>query len=756
MKRVAISATLTVLILMSGSVFGTDILAPGDFIIAIDADGGSRSPGAETVDHAIDGVIQKYLNFGDGAGGDEQNTGFIVTPAFGSSVMDSFQITTANDAEPRDPASWALYGTNEQIVSADHSDGTAESWTPIDSGSISLPAGRNTPGPVVAVNNSTSYRSYKMIFPTVKDAAAANSMQIAEIQFFGVGKNARRPEPDNGIAVGPIDDGSNVYLLLDYVPGDGAIEHRGYFADNYDDVANRQSTAYLGTPTPWPTPKTKFIVGWDDDAVIPNEFARLPLVRGKTYYWCVDEWDGSQFWEGELWSFTVMPEEAWDPTPADGAPFVAAEPDLTLSWKIGDLVVQNYDVSYLVYWGTDEAAVEAATTGGILVTDEATSTVVTGLPSGTEVFWRVDTKRDSSGPPWDSFTTKGVVWSFTTLPVATITDPDLVGWWKLDGEYGDIVFDDSGYGNHGTAFGNTQWMEGAPGFGNAILLDGTIGKYVQVPNSSSLNMTAAITVAAWVKPNTWSGGNRRILQKGDTDNQYRLWYENGENELRFDCRDVGTVQTDTPPPPTGEWHHVAATYDGVTMRIYTDGRIVNEVPFTGTIGISTSPLNIGTKTPTSVATDHFDGLLDEVRLYNVALTPREMKLLAGLLKATNPDPSDYATDVARTPTLSWEPGAFVAAVNGHKLYFGDDEDEVLNRTAGPIPLTNPSYPVPFELDLGGTYYWIVDEVNEPNTWEGDLWSRTTTSSRSGWTAWATAKAAATIQAPTSSRVPATV
>ena len=155
------------------------ILAPGDFIIAIDADSESSSPDAETVDHAIDGVTQKYLNFG------EENSGFIVTPSIGASIVGSFIITTANDAEERDPATWELYGTNEPIASTDHSTGTAESWTLIDSGSVSLPAARNTVGPPVTVNNTANYASYKMLFPTVKNADAANSMQIAEIQFRG-------------------------------------------------------------------------------------------------------------------------------------------------------------------------------------------------------------------------------------------------------------------------------------------------------------------------------------------------------------------------------------------------------------------------------------------------------------------------------------------------------------------------------------------------------------------------------------------
>ena len=158
----------------------TPLLSPGSTIIAVDANpGDSNYPGAESPQNAIDGTLDKYLNFG------EVNSGFIVTPSGTTTVVESFQITTANDAEERDPSQWALYGTNDAITSTDNSTGSQENWTLIDSGSLSLPSARNTVGSLVSVNNSTSYTSYRMFFTAVKNAAFANSMQIAEIEFFG-------------------------------------------------------------------------------------------------------------------------------------------------------------------------------------------------------------------------------------------------------------------------------------------------------------------------------------------------------------------------------------------------------------------------------------------------------------------------------------------------------------------------------------------------------------------------------------------
>lgn len=152
----------------------------------------SNFPAAEDPTKLIDGnTATKYLNFG------EVDSGFIVTPSGGSSQVRSFQLTSANDAPERDPSAWTLYGTNQPITSLSNSYGTAETWTQIESGTITMPDARTTLGPVVTVNNASSYTSYKMLFTGVRDAAAANSMQVAEAAFFtstdGSGANVLTP-----------------------------------------------------------------------------------------------------------------------------------------------------------------------------------------------------------------------------------------------------------------------------------------------------------------------------------------------------------------------------------------------------------------------------------------------------------------------------------------------------------------------------------------------------------------------------------
>lgn len=158
---------------------GEGLLRPWDTILAIDLDGNSSSPPNEVVSMAIDRNVQtKYLNFG------LLNSGFIVTPGVGPTVVTGFTMTTANDLDARDPVSWELHGTLDTIVTENHGRGDRENWNLIASGTLELPAERLTPGTPVTFEHSIPYTSYRFVVRTVK--GAANSTQFSEIQFHGI------------------------------------------------------------------------------------------------------------------------------------------------------------------------------------------------------------------------------------------------------------------------------------------------------------------------------------------------------------------------------------------------------------------------------------------------------------------------------------------------------------------------------------------------------------------------------------------
>ncbi|HEY3394942.1 MAG TPA: PEP-CTERM sorting domain-containing protein, partial [Lacipirellulaceae bacterium] len=151
----------------------------------------SSSPGGELPPLAIDQVFNpgppisttKYLNFG------EEKSGIIITNSEGPVDVNFMRLRTANDAMARDPASYQLFGTNDPITSEPNSNSNGtETWTLIAESSeanpLVLPTDRHTWGDFIAVNSPTAYSSYRLIFPTVRDAAGANSMQIADVQFY--------------------------------------------------------------------------------------------------------------------------------------------------------------------------------------------------------------------------------------------------------------------------------------------------------------------------------------------------------------------------------------------------------------------------------------------------------------------------------------------------------------------------------------------------------------------------------------------
>lgn len=148
--------------------------------------GNNTWPVNETPNHAIDGVGQKYLNF------IKLNAGVAVSPA-GGGVPTSITVWAANDAVARDPSTFELYGTSSPASGAAGS--SIGGLALIATGAFSLPAGRTLGGATAlgafsstaTFANSTAYPTYVVVFPTVKDAATANSMQVAEIQLNTTG-----------------------------------------------------------------------------------------------------------------------------------------------------------------------------------------------------------------------------------------------------------------------------------------------------------------------------------------------------------------------------------------------------------------------------------------------------------------------------------------------------------------------------------------------------------------------------------------
>ncbi|MHC4745654.1 MAG: LamG domain-containing protein, partial [Planctomycetota bacterium] len=412
---------------------------------------------------------------------------------------------------------------------------------------------------------------------------------------------------------------------------------------------------------------------------------------------------------------------------ADGAEYIPS--DVTATWKLGDLDPTGFALSYDVYIGTNETAVaDANVVNNPSVAEFAGNVGVesfdfAGLASDTEHFWRVDTKLSLTRPPFTSKYAKGAVWSFTTILEVPIVDPNLKGWWKLDGDIVPVLaFDSSGYGNHGTLFGDPAWVPGQ--VDNGLELDGA-GDRVEVATPLGFGGNDSRTIAGWTKANSSSIGN--------WTNIFGFTSPSG-NGLHFDMEIVGDTDGTTQGwfglhmygdeydilPNDLEWHHLAASWDGTNLSVYGDAALVNTVTPTVALNIN-DRVHMGKRFDNA---NHYPGIVDDVRIYDKVLTLKEIKIAAGLVAASDPDPANGATDVSKNPTLDWTPGAFAASVNGNVVYYSTDEDAVINRTAPSATLSTPSYALPMTLSLGDVMYWAVDTVNGVETWPGYVWSFT--------------------------------
>jgi glucose/arabinose dehydrogenase/chitodextrinase len=212
-------------------------------------------------------------------------------------------------------------------------------------------------------------------------------------------------------------------------------------------------------------------------------------------------------------------------------------------------------------------------------------------------------------------------------PVASATTASgppgggLVAAYGFNEGAGTTVADASGNGNTGTISGAT-WT-GAGRHGGALSFNG-VNALVAIPGSTSLNVSTAMTLSAWIQPTAAQSGWRTIMQR-EVD-AYFLNASNDTGPLRpsgggtFNGG-VGWI-TGTTANPVNVWTHVALTYDGAMLRLYVNGAQVASGAQGGSIQTPTTPLRIGGNVPYG---EYFQGLIDEVRVYNRALSVTEIQ-----------------------------------------------------------------------------------------------------------------------------------
>lgn len=538
---------------------------------------------------------------------------------------------------------------------------------------------------IVSIGSDSGTRRY--CDARIDDARIYNrAISIIEIKKLASPERASNPIPADGSVT------TETEVTLQWEAGLNAVTHNLYFSD--DEQAVIDGTAALTT-------------------LETTSHGPLSLELGKTYFWRVDEVeaDGTTVNTGEVWSFTIQPLSAYNPSPANGAKYVDVDADL--AWNPG-FTAESHDV----YFGTDESAVaNADNTSPEFKGNQTELTLeIDTLAYDTRYYWRIDELNN------DATMTTGGLWTFRTIPETPITDPNLVGWWKLDDEEGTIALDWSGYGNNGSIIGEPEWIVGQ--FEGALALDG-FDDCIDIGNPPSLDINDVITVMAWVKmEEAGNSEDQSFVTKGN--NSYGLRHA-ASNNIQFRLDESTLVDTPVDSSFSGVWHHVVGTCNGSQLQIYIDGTLMNTAS-SGSVPNSIYNVNIGRE---SVGNRYlYFGAIDDVQIYDRVLTPEQIQnaVRGDPLLAWEPVPGNgQLLDLVAFEKLSWTPGDEAAE---HDVYVGTDKEGVADANQSTAGIyqgrqQNTTFTIEEGVQADQSYFWRIDEINNDGTIsKGRIWTFT--------------------------------
>ena len=219
--------------------------------------------------------------------------------------------------------------------------------------------------------------------------------------------------------------------------------------------------------------------------------------------------------------------------------------------------------------------------------------------------------RDAAG---NARTSAGVA---VTIENGTAAAP--VGAWSFDEGSGKTARDASGRNNDGALSGAAWTSSGR--YGKALSFDG-VNDWVTVADAASLDLSRAMTLEAWVRPDTTSGWRTVLLKEDGSSDElgYALYGSSSDGAPSGWARRAAAWGPR--PVAKGRWTHLAYTYDGTTARLYVDGVLTTTNKVSSSAPNTSRPLRIGGNAMWSG--EFFDGLIDEVRVYDKALTATQV------------------------------------------------------------------------------------------------------------------------------------
>ncbi len=391
-------------------------------------------------------------------------------------------------------------------------------------------------------------------------------------------------------------------------------------------------------------------------------------------------------------------------------PIDATAPTVSLTAPVAGSTVSGSAVTVSANAADNDAV------GGVLFQVDGTSVANEDLTAPYSATWDTTTlangvhtltaiARDVTGNATTSTSTQVTVSNAAAPP-----PPGLVAAYGFDEGSGTTVLDQSGTGNNGT-ISNATWAVGTGKFANALSFNGT-NAVVTIPDANSLDLTTGMTLEAWVKPSVTGGGTWRtaLLKENTNYYAYALYANTGTNFPSGNAVAAG-VDHDiraTTALAANTWTHLAVTYDGTALTLYVNGTQAATALASGPIAATTGALKIGGN---AIWGEWFNGLIDEVRVYNRALTIAQIQndMAQSVSTPDTAAPSAPGTLSASgtlgSASLSWGAATDNVGVVKYDLYRSTTSGftpSAANRVAQP---TGTTY-----TDTGlaaGTYYYRV-------------------------------------------------
>jgi hypothetical protein len=524
------------------------------------------------------------------------------------------------------------------------------------------PFGQGTGLPNYAANNTVNFGGVmaKFVKLTINKnwSGVATQTGLAETRFFYIPVRARAPQPAAGAT------GVSISGDLNWRPGREATSHQVSFGTDSNAVAAGTVTA---------------------QTVTGHSLTPGPLNLGTQYYWKVDEIGGAGPYAGDLWSFTTREYAVVD----DFEAYNDTDNRIYDNWidgfdnpKANGAIVGKAQAPFaeqtIIHGGRQSMPLSYDNTGTTLSEAQLTldqNWTVSGIKSLSlyfrgaagnkgQLYVKINNVKVAyDGAAGDSAAASWLPWNIDLSKVATtlskvksltigVEGAGAAGMLYIDdirlypkapefvvpvppsaaGLVARYTFDgnlkDSVGTHHGTAFGDAK-VAADPVHGQVLAVDGN-GDGVNVPYSADLN-PPAFTVSLWANPSSAGSDYRSpITSRGDAPQKgYILYVEPGNTWQLWIGTGTGWDTTAGPAAQLDEWAHVTATFAGDQKMLYLNGRLVAQ----GTAPLSPNtqwPLRIGGgATETTVGNYFFRGLIDDVCLYNRALSAEEVAGLAG-------------------------------------------------------------------------------------------------------------------------------